>query len=182
MMQINLLPWREQARQIKKRRFATGAIGCGILAILLLALIHLYLSSITREQGYINGSLQNEVNIEQSAVAATHTQQIEKAKLERKMQYVIGLYGHNYDVIDFLNEIAIVVPQNIFLNRIIRSGKEFTLGGYASSNTDVTTFVDTLKKSHIVDKAVLTKITSGQDVNNGRRIFEILVTEKKGTV
>jgi type IV pilus assembly protein PilN len=178
MMQINLLPWREQARQIQKRRFMAGSILSVIIAILLVIMGHVYLSSFAREQNYINETLQRGVNDEQAAVNATNSQQKEKTHLEGQLKFIISLYNNNNGVLRFLNEISTIVPGTISLNKIIRTGKIFTLAGYAASDGDVTDFMSILKKSPIVIKAVLNKITAGMDINNSRRNFEILVEEK----
>ncbi len=178
-MQINLLPWREKARTIKKRRLAAGTILSAAIAILLLASYHIYLSSINNDQSHINDYLQSEVKNESAAITANNTQEKDKGIIETKLKFIISLFNRNNTSINFLNEMATIVPQNISLSQISSHDTQIVVGGYAASDAEVTEFLDVMKKSPVFTNVELNQITSSLDKNEGRRNFEIVAEQKE---
>lgn len=177
MIQINLLPWREEARKVKKHRFIAATIASSVLSVILVIITHIYIMTISRDQFYVNEYLTSEVKNEESAVNSTKAQQQEKQETEEKLDKIISLQQQSYDAIRLLNEISTIVPDTIALNRITREGKMITFAGSANSDTEVTTFLETLKKSSLFSSATLNQITSATGDN--KRNFEILVEQKE---
>lgn len=179
MIQINLLPWREEARKVKKHRFIAGSIASSVIAIILLILTHIYLVTVSSEQFYVNEYLRNEVKNEESAVNSTKNQQQEKIKTEDKLNKIIALKEQSYDAVRLLNELSTIVPESISLSNINRQGKTITLGGYANADTEVTQFLSALKQSPLFTNATLNQITSGADTGGKKRNFEIIAEQKE---
>lgn len=176
MIQINLLPWREKYRQTQKSHFIYLLTGSVILALFVLLIIHLHLSSLVDTQNQLNAYLQTELNNEQKIVSASSEQEAKKNYLENELNFIINIYKKNYAAISLFNELLTLVPNSITLNKIARTGDKITLAGIAQTDDDVTSFINHLEKLGIFNQPTLSEITS--EKGSERRSFSMDVTQK----
>jgi len=175
MIQINLLPWRAQARQIQKVQFIFLSIFFFILAILAIIVSHIYFSMQLSNQLHLNEYLQSEIDKEQLQLTNLSDKQKDKVQLETQMHYIINLYNQSYDAIRLMNELPPLVPESIFLDKIARNANLISLNGIAQSDYDVTLFKQNLDKSPFFSNPIVNQISS--EKNSRQASFEINVTQ-----
>ena len=175
MIQINLLPWREQARKAQKTRLAFMAGGCVVFAILTVAAFHLHFRGKISNQEQRNNAILAHLEKENAALVSLRKQQEEVTIIERQLQFIYSLRDSSYQAVKILDELVKVSPENINLDRIMRKGSVITIAGKANSNLQVTLFMDNLQQSKFFNQPVLTRI-SGKDGEVGReRSFQLRV-------
>lgn len=173
MIQINLLPWREQARQIQKQRF-TIAVGMSVLVtFLIIMLIHFYLSSIDTRQQDANNYLQTVLGQEQMQLTELQKQKQNAILIEFRLRYLIGLKQSSFKTVKMLTELEHIIPETVSLNSLNRSGKTVILIGSAPTDLDISHFMENIKKSTDLTRPVLTEITASKEITKDRKFFKL---------
>ncbi len=178
MIQINLLPWREQTRKLKKTRFIF-ILGVSVgLTLFIILCVHMHFNHIVGNQEDLNEYLKAQISEQQTASSATTLQGKEKNDIEAQLNFIISLRKKNYDAVRLLNELITLVPNTVLINKIIRNGSMITLGGLAQSDSQVTVFLQNISKSSIFNQPTLTKIKEG--AAEGEKTEFLLNAEQKG--
>lgn len=170
MIRINLLPHREEKRRARRQQFYAFA---GIAAAISAVLVFLIYSIIG---GYIGA--QEEKNAFLKREIAQLDQQIEQIKrlkeqsqaLEARMRVIESLQRDRAEVVHLLSDLAIQLPEGIYLKSIKQDGTKVGLVGYAQSNARVSTLMRNMEASPWLERPNLLEIKA-VDVNK-RRLSE----------
>ena len=165
MTQVNLLPWREQARRETLLRFGTMLAMFMGLTFFLIMLFHLYFNSQISDQLETNALLQKELNKQTAALDALQAKHKEKHDLEQQLQFFVSLRQMSYQVIRLLNAFAHDMPNGIVLTKIERQGNMISIMGKAKSNSDITQLIKNLDKLPSFGQPELTQITTKGETN-----------------
>ncbi len=178
-VQINLLPWREQARQIKRKQFLITLAGFIGLTLLFVAIYHIYLDSIVSNQNLRNSYLQTVLNQEQSVLLALEKQKEKQTQINLQLHFLYSLRETSYNAVQILNELTQVVPEGVSLIKLTREGNTITLLGGAQSSLNVTLFMKNISNSHIFNQPDLTEITTKQVKTGEDKYFQLIVKQGK---
>jgi type IV pilus assembly protein PilN len=179
MAQINLLPWREQARQDKRTRFmVTLGIFIGITLFFIL-ILHLYVSNEINLQLQRNTYLQLEFDQTKAEVAALKIKQKDQIALMAQLHFIIDLRNKSFIVIRLLAELSQAVPDALLINKIERKENIVTVVGKAESNSQVTTFMKNIALSPIFNQPDLTEISAEKKGNSEEKYFQLTVVMKE---
>ncbi len=147
MARINLLPWRQEARERKNKEFnvlAAATAGLTALAVLV-ALMFL-------NRDLDNQKSANQLITDQNAQLDMALKEIEGLEQQRdemvsRMKVIQDLQGRRSVPVRIWDDIARAIPPAMYLTSIKREGDTITLVGYADNNTVVTQLVSNLDKS-----------------------------------
>lgn len=147
MARINLLPWRQEARERKNKEFnvlAAATVGLTALAVLV-ALMFL-------NRDLDNQKSANQLITDQNAQLDMALKEIEGLEQQRdemvsRMKVIQDLQGRRSVPVRIWDDIARAIPPAMYLTSIKREGDTITLVGYADNNTVVTQLVSNLDKS-----------------------------------
>lgn len=147
MARINLLPWRQEARERKNKEFnvlAAATAGLTALAVLV-ALMFL-------NRDLDNQRSANQLITDQNAQLDVALKEIEGLEQQRdemvsRMKVIQDLQGRRSVPVRIWDDIARAIPPAMYLTSIKREGDTITLVGYADNNTIVTQLVSNLDKS-----------------------------------
>ena len=137
MANINLLPWREEAREKQKRDFI------GILALVFLVtslLVYLfisYLELVTDDQRQRNRYLQSEISLLDAQIAEIKKITERKKDIERRTEIILGLQQSRNLPTHVLDELVRIVPPGIYLSNIEKKGSILWIEGRSESNNNV---------------------------------------------
>jgi len=179
MIQINLLPWREQSRKAKKKRFIFVYIAFMCLAFLAVIAAHIYLSGMIHYRMKLNDILQAEITTQQDALNNFNTKATEMRDVQDNLKSIIALYNRSFHAIKLLNELVNLIPPNVMLDKVLRNNDMITMSGIAQSDSDVTLFMQDIAKSPIFNQPVLTEITSHKGASSAARMFQLNVQQKE---
>lgn len=180
MMQINLLPWREQARRVRKIRFVTALAVSAFAPLIFVLVIHMYLGRMANEQQDVNDVLQAAISQEQSILNEMSSKEEETQSIDIQLKFIINLYNESYHAVRVLKELVSLVPSDIFIAQIKRNGDTVTLSGMANSENDVTQLMHSISESPYFDQPALISIALAKASNsvNSRRF--IIKFDQKG--
>lgn len=137
MANINLLPWREEAREKQKRDY-TGILALvflvsGLIVYLLLMIIDMFIE----EQRSRNGYLQSEIQLLESQISEITEIRSRKTDIERRTEIILDLQQARNLPTHVLDELVRVVPPGIYLSSIEKKGSLLWIEGRSESNNNV---------------------------------------------
>jgi type IV pilus assembly protein PilN len=144
---INLLDWRAQRREIRKKQFATmmgfGALG----AIAVVAASWAAMSGAVDSQQARNERLRAEIRETDQKTREIEELEKVKANLLARMNVIEDLQANRSATVHFFDEIVSTLPQGVNLISLKEQGGSVTLDGVADSNGRISTYMKNLDAS-----------------------------------
>ncbi|KAE9644584.1 PilN domain-containing protein [Pseudomonas sp. PB106] len=165
MARINLLPWREERREERRKRFLLALIGVvvGSIGAVLIA-DQVYSSAIQRQMA------RNDYIGKQIAVVDERIKQISELKAHRqqlveRMRIIQDLQGNRQISGRIFDQLARTLPDGVYFTDVKMSGKTLSISGAAESNNRVSELMRNLDASDWFDAPSLNEVkatTAGQ--------------------
>jgi type IV pilus assembly protein PilN len=173
MIQINLLPWRQQARQAKKMRFLLSiGIAAGIAALLVL-LLHFRFVSMLNYQERRNIYLQSQLDTEQRELTALNEDKRKILAGTETLQFLFTMRQNDMRLVKVLDHIAKAIPEGVSINRLSRKDKQLIIIGKASSNLAVTLLMKNIDNPTLYQQPELSEISAKELGTGEERFFQI---------
>ena len=180
MIRINLLPHREEKRKARRQQFYVLLGMISVLAGLIWFLGY----------GILNGQIaaqaeKNNFLIKESALLDKEIEEIKKLKnqieaLIARKQVIEVLQANRAETVHLFNELARNVPEGIYLRSIKQAGIKITLLGYAQSNARITSLMNSLDGTPLLENPKLIE-TKAETVANRRLnafAIEVFITRQ----
>jgi len=178
MIQINLLPWRDQERTQQQKRFGiiVGVFaGFGVFCTLV---FHMHYSAKISNQVQRNVILQAALDQEANTLGDLNKQKMKLTQVDQKLHYIFELRESSYRAVRLLSELVLVNPESITLQKIIRNGNAIAVSGKAKSNLQITQFMENIEKSKFFAQPVLTEISGKDNAAGEERSFELKIEQQ----
>jgi len=177
MPHINLLPWREAARQERQRQFAVVAVGAAVLAALAIVFVHLQFSGMIETQNGRNQFLEAQIKEVDKQIAEIKTLKDDKKALLARMEVIQKLQRSRPEVVHLFEEISKATPKGVFLLNTVRNGNKLNIEGVADSNDSVSAFMRQLNASPWLNNPRLTVIESNKSGYKDASWFKLVVEQ-----
>jgi type IV pilus assembly protein PilN len=160
MIRINLLPHREQKRQARHRQFISITVGLALLALSVVGLVHVILSSQIDHQQGANKLLRTEIaKLDEQIKEIDRLREQTQALLARK-QVVEMLQTNRTEAVHLLDQMVRQLPDGVYLRSLKQTGTKVTLIGFAQSNARVSTLMRNIETSPWLTQPELVEIKS----------------------
>lgn len=177
MVDINLLPWREEEYKKDKKTFLIHALICLIVIIFILLPIHLnYLKKVNR-QDYRNTVLKNELAVISTKVKKLKVFRKRKAALKKKISALEALQYRRYQIVTLFNEITQLMPKGIFLNKMAQEKGQIILHGRADSHLLISELIKKIDLSQQLFTPTLSNVTTMR-LENGNNVTKFQIALK----
>jgi type IV pilus assembly protein PilN len=173
MPRINLLPWREQERKIRRREFMVAAGGAVFAAVIFVLGGKLLYSSWTDAQKEKNNLLTKEIVKLDAQIADIQDLENRKQRLVARMEIIEKLQRKRPEIVHLFDEMVKTVPEGIYLTAIKQTGNKLEIHGVAQSSTRVSTFMRNIDSSVWMDNPVLQVVESAKDSPSGGSNFTL---------
>lgn len=160
MAKINLLPWREELRQQKKKEFLSLIGLAALVTVLVLGLVHLYIGGLKEHQQQRNKLLEDEIAILNDKIVEVKTIGEQKSKLLSKIDLVQRLQESRPEIVHLFDEIPRATPDGVFLTKFTQAGADLTFEGKTQSNARVSAFMRAVEASQWLQTPKLDVIKS----------------------
>ena len=175
MAQINLLPWREERRQIQKKEFlATVALVLAFAAGLVLLGDRIVNSQI-ENQAARNLYLTENIKELDKAVAEIRDLQKRRNQLLDRMKVIQELQGNRPIIVRVLDQLVRTVPDGVFYTSLTTKDKRITINGIAESNNRVSSLMRRLEASDWLASPTLDKVHAAPEFGDQANKFELSV-------
>jgi type IV pilus assembly protein PilN len=179
MTLINLLPWREQARKEKKVRFGLLLLGFLLVTVLVLVVMHIYISYLISQQQRINEFIEAELVKEKTTLMQLKKTQAKHDSVLKELRFIFSLKESGFDAVRMLNEMTYLIPENVVLTKLSSEGNTTVLEGTAQTNLQVTLLIENIEKSKDFMSPVLTEINAKEENVSNKRNFILTFTQRR---
>ncbi|WP_130927402.1 PilN domain-containing protein [Pseudomonas sp. Sample_14] len=183
MARINLLPWREERREERRKRFLLVLIGvlAGSIGAVLIA-DQIITAAIERQMA------RNDYIGKQIAVVDERIKQISELKARRqqlveRMRIIQDLQGNRQISGRVFDQLARTLPDGVYFTDVKMAGKTLSISGAAESNNRVSELMRNLDASDWFDAPSLNavKATSADQVEQAN-VFQLTVRQTQPKV
>ncbi|MBD3586826.1 PilN domain-containing protein [Salinimonas sp. HHU 13199] len=170
MAHVNLLPWREQQRQLQKKNYL------GFLALVALTIgLIFWVAGQTIEQQTQHQNARNTFLTQEIAKLDAQITEIQKIKekksaIEQRMALIGQLQVSRNVAPRVFHELAQIVPPGVSFKTMQRSGNSITIEGISESNNRLSDFMRRIENSEVFSHGDLSSIiadTSAADAVSG---------------
>lgn len=181
MIRINLLPHREEKRWARRQQFyvllGLTIVFAGIIWFVGFSFINNEISTQDERNQFLNGEI---AGLKKEITEIEELKQKTEALLARK-RVIELLQSNRTETVHLFNELAMQVPDGIYLSSLKQLGNKLTIAGYAQSNSRITMFMNAMDGTLILTKSRLVE-TKAENVANRRLNAFIIETLIKSEV
>ncbi|ENU29027.1 PilN domain-containing protein [Acinetobacter sp. NIPH 1852] len=147
MAKINLLPWRDELREQRKKQFVAFCVGVAALGI----------ASVFTAWMYFDHKLNDQEQANQFIVSTNQSLDVQLKSLEglqerrnaiiERMKLIQGLQGQRPVIVRLVDELVRVTPPTMYITKFTRTGDKFSIEGKAESPNTVAELLRNLEAS-----------------------------------
>ncbi|MCK5905238.1 MAG: PilN domain-containing protein [Gammaproteobacteria bacterium] len=178
MAGLNLLPWREEAREESRKKFIMIAISSLAFGVLTVFGGYTWMQGNISYQESRNTRFKSEINsLDMTITKIKKLDATRKALLDR-IEIIDTLQSTRPSIVHLFDEMVNALPKGLFLTKLEQSDGTVKIEGKAESNTRVSSYMKRLNASPWLKSSDLHKISidNTKDKNRLRR-FKLNVTQ-----
>ncbi len=175
MAKINLLPWRDEFRQEKKKEFTTIFVGVCIAAAFAAYMWVGMVEGAIDNQNSRNGLLEQEIAALEEQVKEIQELKRRKAELIDRMRVIQDLQGTRPVIVRYFDELVRAVPDGIFIRVLSRKGNVISIEGVTESNNRVSAFMRRLDASEWFTTPNLNSVTAAEQFGEQASEFRLTI-------
>jgi type IV pilus assembly protein PilN len=180
MPRINLLPWRTELRQRRKKEFLVALVGTLIVGAGVVYVSKLTVQGWTSAQQGRNQILRGEITELDKQIAEITGLESQRERLLARMQVITQLQRSRPEVVHLFDELVNAIPEGVNLLEVVQQGGRVELRGSAQSSTRVSALMRNIDGSEWLRDPgldVVETVTSGVDRNAQFRVFAQQVSQ-----
>jgi type IV pilus assembly protein PilN len=175
MATVNLLPWRIELREERKREFFVLLIIAAGGASLIVFFLYLVMAAQVSTQTKINSLLQEQIAELDVKIIAIGSLKKDRESLLDRMEVIQNLQSDRSLVVHLFDQIVRVLPPGVYLVQVDKKDNVITLSGKAESNARVSQLMRNIDASPWLINPVLTEIKSSDDKSSDSRVRDFVV-------
>jgi type IV pilus assembly protein PilN len=177
MPSINLLPWRQELRQRRRKEFLFGIVGAIVLAGIVTLIASFTVSSMIDAQNRSNELLKAEIAELDKAIEQILALEEQKERMVSRMEVIDTLQASRPEVVKLFDQIVSTLPEGVYLTSVKQSGKKIEFNGVAQSSTRVSAFMRNLDASESLSTPELKVIQTGNTSGPGAQ-FTLFASQR----
>lgn len=178
MAGLNLLPWREEAREKSRKQFMMIAIASVGLGVLTVFGGYSWMEGNISYQEQRNTRLQSEIKrLDKTIAEIKKLDSTRKALLDR-IDIIDTLQSTRPSIVHLFDEMVKSLPQGLYLTSLEQKGKTIKLEGKSESNARVSSYMERLDASTWLSSSDLNILSKDKQQGDIRlRKFVLNVTQ-----
>lgn len=179
MANINLLPWREDMRQEKKKAFVSAMAVMFVVGLIAAFLWSQYVQFQIDTQNARNGVLTAAIKKLDKDVQEIKDLKTRRKQVLERMVVIQSLQGDRPEIVKVFDEFVRVIPDGVYLNSATRAGNNIKVSGYAESANRISSFMRQLDSSYKFSDANLSNLKADDTLGEQGSRFDLQVKIKK---
>jgi type IV pilus assembly protein PilN len=147
MPRVNLLPWRAELRQRRKKEFLVALAGSLVVALGTVYLSKLTVQGWTRSQQARNTVLRGEIAELDKQIQEITGLESQRDRLVARMRVITQLQRSRPEVVHLFDEIVNSMPEGVHLLEVVQQGSRIEMRGNAQSSTRVSALMRNIDDS-----------------------------------
>ncbi|MGA3797238.1 PilN domain-containing protein [Pseudomonas fluorescens] len=178
MARINLLPWREEQREVRRKRFllVLVAVMVGTMGAVLVA--NQAISGAIDRQVARNDYIGKQVAVVDERIKQINDLKARRQQLVERMRIIQDLQGNRQISGRIFDQLARALPDGVYFTEVKMTAKTLSITGAAQSNNRVSDLMRNLEASDWFDAPSLTEVkatAAGQVVQ--ANVFQLTVRQ-----
>lgn len=178
-IKINLLPWREELREEKKKEFVNVIAGVVFIAAAIVFGVDRFYNSSIDGQNARNGFITSEISKLEERIAEIQALQRQRAELLARMKVIQELQGNRPIIVRLFDELARKLSDRVFFTSLTFRGSELDIRGIAESNNRISSQLRNFEESEWFMGSNVTEIDA--DVTYGPTASKFSLTVDQTT-
>jgi type IV pilus assembly protein PilN len=165
MARINLLPWREERREERRKRFLLALIGVVVGSIGAVLIADQIISAAIERQSARNAYIGKQIALVDERIKAISELKSRRQQLVERMRIIQDLQGNRQISGRVFDQLARTLPDGVYFTDVKMAGKTISISGAAESNNRVSELMRNLDASDWFDAPSLNEVkatTAGQ--------------------
>ena len=166
MAKINLLPWRDELREQRKKQFIAMCVGVAILGLVTVMLTWLYFDHKLNDQEQANQLITSTNQTLDSQLKTLDGMQERRNAIIERMKLIQGLESQRPVTVHLIDELVRVVPSSMYVTKFNRTGDKFTIEGRAESPNTVAELLRGMEASPWFRNAFMNSFLAAEENKN----------------
>ena len=174
MPRINLLPWRTELRQRRKKEFLVALAGAVVVGAGVVYLSKLTVQGWTSDQQARNEILRSEIAALDKQIEEITGLESQRERLLARMQVITQLQRSRPEVVHLFDELVNTMPEGVNLLEVVQRGERIEVRGVAQSSTRVSALMRNIDDSEWLRNPgldIVEAVTAGVDRNSQFKVF-----------
>ncbi|MBQ76422.1 MAG: pilus assembly protein PilN [Gammaproteobacteria bacterium] len=176
-IKINLLPWRADLREQKKKEFLNVLVGVLLIAGLIVGGFDRFYNREIDNQTGRNNFLTGEIKLLETRIEEIKLLQQTRNELLARMEVIQNLQGNRPIIVRLFDELARQLAPRVFFTDLRLVGKELSIRGVAESNNRISSQLRNLSESTWFDKPNVTAINADSNYGPQSSQFALSVVQ-----
>lgn len=183
MARINLLPWREERREERRKRFLLILVGVFVGSVGAVFIADQIFSTAIERQAARNDYIGKQIAVVDERIKQISELKARRQQLVERMRIIQDLQGNRQISGRIFDQLARTLPDGVYFTSVKLVGKTLSISGAAESNNRVSELMRNLDASDWFDAPSLNEVkatTAGQvDQAN---VFQLTVRQTQPAV
>ena len=175
MTKINLLPWREEARELQRKAFLSKLLAAAVGGFALVVVWVLLAQNQLDNQDSRNSYLQSNIADMDKKVAEISQLKSKKQEMLSRMKVIQDLQGNRSEIVKIFDELVRAVPDGTYLESLNLSSAMIKVSGYSESNNRISALMRNLDSSDKYINSNLTKVQHDARLGEQGSVFDLQV-------
>ena len=165
MARINLLPWREERREERRKRFLLILAGVLVGSAGAVLVANQAINGAIERQVARNNYINQQIVVVDERIKQISDLKARRQQLLERMRIIQDLQGNRPISGRIFDQLARTLPDGVYFTEVKRAGKTLSISGAAESNNRVSDLMRNLNASDWFDAPSLTEVkatTAGQ--------------------
>ena len=174
MPRINLLPWRTELRQRRKKEFLVALAGTFLVAAGSVYLSKLMVQGWTTQQQGRNEILRGEIAEINKQIIEIDGLRAQRERLLARMEVIDQLQRSRPEIVHLFDELVNAMPEGVNLVEVVQRGSRVDMQGVAQSSTRVSALMRNIADSDWLREPgldIVEAVTRGVDRNSQFKLF-----------
>jgi type IV pilus assembly protein PilN len=176
-IKINLLPWRDQKREEKKKEFINVLVGVIVFAVAIVFAVDRFYNGSINDQNARNKFLNDEIAVLSSRIDEIKLLQRKRAELLARMKVIQELQGNRPIIVRLFDELARKLSDRVFFTSLIFKGSMLDIRGVAESNNRISSQLRNFDESVWFTGPNVTEIDADQNFGPQASQFSLSVEQ-----
>ena len=175
MSHINLLPWREEAREQLKREYLVllglVAAGAAILLFIWISFAKAQLDNQKQRNSYLEANIA-EMNKKVSEIGDLKRK---KEEMILRMKVIQDLQGTRSEIVKMFDELVRAMPEGSYLSSLKREAAVIKMSGFAESNNRISALMRNLDRSYRYENSNLARVEHDDRLGAQGSLFDLQI-------
>lgn len=176
-IKINLLPWREELREEKKKEFINVIAGVVFIAAAIVFGVDRFYNAAIDGQNARNDFINTEIAALEKRIAEIKQLQKQRQELLARMKVIQELQGNRPIIVRLFDELARKLSDRVFFTSLTYQGAMLNIQGIAESNNRISSQLRNFEESDWFMGSNVTEINADQSFGPTASRFSLSVEQ-----